>query len=54
MLEDLVNIVMTCRDILAPRFCMAAVYKKTGEKMEYPDWFEKTKINTVHVRDVAR
>jgi len=39
---------------LAPRFCMAAVYKKSGEKMEYPDWFEKTKINTVHVRDVAR
>jgi len=39
---------------LAPRLCTAAVYKKTGEKMEYPEWFEKTKINTVHVSDVAR
>jgi len=39
---------------LAPRFCMAAVYKKSGDKMEYPDWFEETKINTVHVKDVAK
>jgi len=39
---------------LAPRLCIAAVYKKKGEKMEYPQWFEQTKINTVHVKDVAR
>jgi len=39
---------------LAPRLCTAAVYKKKGEKLEYPDWFEKTKINTVFVTDVAR
>jgi len=39
---------------LAPRFCIAAVYKSTGEKMEFPVWFEETKINTVHVHDVAK
>jgi len=39
---------------LAPRLCIAAVYKKKGEKLEYPGWFEQTKINTVHVKDVAR
>jgi len=39
---------------LAPRFCIGAVYKKTGEKLEYPSWFEESKISTVHVKDVAR
>jgi len=39
---------------LAPRLCIAAVYKKKGEKLEYPQWFEQTKINTVHVKDAAR
>lgn len=39
---------------LAPRFCIAAVYKKTGEKLEYPKWFEEAKINTVHVKDVVK
>jgi len=39
---------------LAPRLCIAAVFKKTGEKLEYPNWFEATKINTVHVIDVVR
>jgi len=39
---------------LAPRLCIAAVYKSTGEKMEFPQWFEETKINTVHVSDVAK
>lgn len=39
---------------LAPRLCIAAVYKKTGEKLEFPKWFEEQKINTVHVRDVAK
>jgi len=39
---------------LAPRLCIAAVFKKTGEKLEYPNWFESTKINTVHVEDVVR
>jgi len=38
---------------LAPRLCIAAVYKKTGDKLEYPSWFEEAKINTVHVQDVA-
>jgi len=38
---------------LAPRLCIAAVYKKTGEKMEFPQWFEEQKISTVHVQDVA-
>jgi len=39
---------------LAPRLCIAAVFKKTGEKLEYPNWFESSKINTVHVEDVVR
>jgi len=39
---------------LAPRLCIAAVYKKTGEAMEFPQWFEEQKINTVHVHDVVR
>jgi len=39
---------------LAPRLCIAAVYKKTGEKMEFPQWFEEQKINCVHVKDVCR
>jgi nucleoside-diphosphate-sugar epimerase len=39
---------------LAPRLCIAAVYKKTGIKMEYPEWFESTQISTAHVGDVAR
>jgi len=39
---------------LAPRLCIAAVYKKTGQKLEYPKWYEESKRNTVHVTDVAR
>jgi len=39
---------------LAPRLCIAAVYKNTGQTMEFPSWFEETKINTVHVFDVAK
>jgi len=39
---------------LAPRLCIAAVYKKTGETMEYPQWFEQQKISTVHVTDVCK
>jgi len=39
---------------LAPRICIAAVYKKTGDTMEYPNWFEAQKINTVHVSDVCK
>jgi len=39
---------------LAPRLCVAAVYKNTGQTMEFPSWFEETKINTVHVSDVAK
>jgi len=39
---------------LSPRLCIAAVYKKTGEKMEFPQWFEQQKINAVHVKDVAK
>jgi len=39
---------------LSPRLCIAAVYKKKGEKLEYPQWFEESKINTVHVSDAAR
>jgi len=39
---------------LAPRLCIAAVYKKSGQVLEFPSWFEKTKINTVHVNDVAK
>jgi len=39
---------------LSPRLCIAAVYKKTGETLEYPKWFEQQKINTVHVHDAAR
>jgi len=39
---------------LAPRLCIAAVFKSKGEKLEYPNWFESTKINTVHVTDVVR
>jgi len=39
---------------LAPRLCIAAVYKKTGQTMEYPQWFEQQKISTVHVSDVCR
>jgi len=39
---------------LAPRLCIAAVYKKSGQKMEYPEWFESTHISTVHVSDAAR
>jgi len=39
---------------LAPRLCIAAVYKHTGAKMEFPQWFEETKINTVHVTDCAK
>jgi len=38
---------------LAPRLCIGAVYKKTGEKLEYPTWFEESKFSTVHVTDVA-
>jgi len=38
---------------IAPRICIGAVYKKTGEKLEYPTWFESSKISTVHVTDVA-
>jgi len=39
---------------LAPRLCIAAVYKKNGQKLEYPSWFEEQKIASVHVRDVAK
>ena len=39
---------------LAPRICIAAVYKKTGHTMEFPSWFESQKINTVHVADVCK
>jgi len=39
---------------LAPQICIGAVFKKTGEKLEYPTWFESSKISTVHVSDVAR
>jgi nucleoside-diphosphate-sugar epimerase len=39
---------------LSPRLCIAAVYKKTGEKMEFPQWFEQQKINAVHVKDVVK
>jgi nucleoside-diphosphate-sugar epimerase len=39
---------------LGPRLCIAAVYMKTGNKMEYPSWFEDQKISTVHVADVVR
>jgi nucleoside-diphosphate-sugar epimerase len=39
---------------LAPRFCIAAVYRKLGEKLEYPQWFEDLKIPTVHVLDVVK
>jgi len=39
---------------LAPRLCIAAVYKKMAQTLEFPSWFEKTKINTVHVDDVVK
>jgi len=39
---------------LAPRLCIAGVYKKLGETMEYPNWFETQKLNTVHVADVCK
>jgi len=39
---------------LSSRLCIAAVYKMTGEKMEFPQWFEQQKINAVHVSDVAK
>jgi len=38
---------------LSPRIIVAAVYKQLGEKMKLL-WSEKTKINTVHVADVAK
>jgi len=39
---------------LAPRLCIAAIYKKNNEVLEFPNWFEEDKINTVHVSDVAK
>jgi len=39
---------------LAPRLCIGAVFKKTGQKLEYPSWFEDQKFSTVHVEDVCR
>jgi len=39
---------------LAPRLCIGAVFKKTGQKLEYPSWFEDQKFSTVHVSDVCR
>jgi len=39
---------------LAPRLCIGAVYKNTGQTMEFPSWFEETKINTVHITDTAK
>lgn len=38
---------------LSPRIICGAVYKHLGEKMKFL-WDEKLKINTVHVRDVAK
>jgi len=38
---------------LCPRIICGAVYKHLGEKMKFL-WDEKLKINTVHVRDVAK
>lgn len=37
----------------APRIICGAVYKSLGEKMKFL-WDEKLKLNTVHVRDVAK
>jgi len=39
---------------LGPRLCIASVFKKTGEKLEYPSWFEDQKFSTVHVEDASR
>jgi len=39
---------------LGPRLCIGAVYKKSGQKLEYPSWFEDQKFSTVHVEDVSR
>lgn len=39
---------------LAPRVCVAAVYRKLNEKLEYPQWFEDLKMPTVHVLDVVK
>lgn len=38
---------------MSPRIICGAVYKYLGEKMKFL-WDEKLKINTVHVRDVAK
>lgn len=38
---------------ISPRCIMAAVYKQIGEKMKFL-WNKDLRINTVHVRDVAR
>jgi len=38
---------------LSPRIICGAVYKHLGEKMKFL-WDDKLKINTVHVRDVAK
>jgi len=38
---------------LSPRIICGVVYKHIGEKMKFL-WDEKLKINTVHVRDVAK
>jgi len=38
---------------IMPRLCCAAVYQKLGETMTFM-WTEKLKINTVHVKDVAK
>jgi len=38
---------------LSPRIICGAVYKHLGEKMKFL-WDEKLKLNTVHVRDVAK
>lgn len=37
---------------ITPRLVCAAIYQKTGEKMEFL-WDDHLKINTVHVRDVC-
>jgi len=38
---------------LSPRIIIGAVYKQLGEKMKLL-WSEKTRLNTVHVRDVCK
>lgn len=39
---------------LSPRLCIAAVYKKTKETLEYPKWFEENKIPTAHISDAVK